>query len=459
MPQVDIEPTLWPRWRCFFTVGTLSALLCCAPGTTAQTNGGLCPTCSLTFGASHLIADGLPGATQREPSVAIDGKGGVWVAYADYGTPGVNSAVMRVIHSTDQGQTFSPVGTALCGHDNCGNPLLAIDSQDRVFLSYGALDLGTPSPRYMMLARVDSRADNPHAPPMVVSDDAIPRADRQWLSVGPDDSLYFVWKAGYQDPLGDIRLRRSDNHGVSFQPTVIVAGDLGGYRPLYAAIAVEPSGGVAVAIAAGTPDYTSVKQVYFTRSTDRGLTFSAPVSLGATAQRPIPGPFGTMAGVFINFPAIAVSNRATHVVWPQQSAADPDVIDVVSTTRFDGVQFSAPARVNDDRSNGVHLQPAIACDERGLLIATWLDSRGWNGSANKPWKVFGALSRDEGASFLPNVDLGVPLFAGDQGVQEGAQATGEFNGVAARNGRVYAAWTDTTNGDPNIYLSAGTLNP
>ena len=160
--------------------------------------------------------------------------------------------------------------------------------------------------------------------------------------------------------------------------------------------------------------------------------------------------------MFINFPVIAVGGGAVHVVWPQQ-ALNPDLVDIVSATSTDGLHFSAPLRINDN-SNVVGEQPAAGCDEQGLLVVTWMDSRKWGGSSNKPWKIFSAFSRDRGTSFSKNVDLGPPLFAGNQGIQEGAQAVGEFNGVAARAGRVYAVWTDTQSGDPAVSLAAGTIS-
>lgn len=419
-------------------------------------------SCVLSFSAS-VVADDIPGKQQREPSVAVDSRGAIWIADNDIPDPNAGMtppAVMKVRRSTDGGRSFQDVGQPHCGHDNCGNPLLAVDSADRVFLTYGALDDTPQNPRWIYLVRVDDHPDNPHAAPLKVSDDAAPRADREWLAVGPADELYVAWKRGYHDPSGEIRIARSDDHGASFSASTLVVGNVAGDEPGYAAIAVDAKGVVKVAVNAGPSGaYSRVNRIVFTQSTDRGAHFSAPVDLHATPSEPPPPPFDQL-GLYPTFPVIAVAKDGfAHVAWSQQDTADRLRIDLVVASSADGVVFGSPTRVNDDTGVAFHMQPALATDERGVVYATWLDSRAYAGVPPAIWKMFASYSRDRGGHFEPNIDLGTPLFPGAQSNLFGLQAVGEFNGMTTAKGSVYAAWTDTRTGDSAVYLAVGRCDP
>ena len=71
------------------------------------------------------------------------------------------------------------------------------------------------------------------------------------------------------------------------------------------------------------------------------------------------------------------------------------------------------------------------------------------------WKMFSSYSQDRGRTFAANVDLGTPVFPGQQGDLFSTTAVGEFNGLTSRNGSVYATWTDTHTGDSAVYLAIG----
>jgi hypothetical protein len=73
--------------------------------------------------------------------------------------------------------------------------------------------------------------------------------------------------------------------------------------------------------------------------------------------------------------------------------------------------------------------------------------------------MFASSSQDRGKHFEPNIDLGTPLFEGNQGDLFSLQAVGEFNSLVARNGGIYAAWTDTRTHDPGAYLAVGHCRP
>jgi hypothetical protein len=431
-------------------------------GDVGVADGGVVSSCRLSFAAS-VVADDVPAKQQREPSIAVDGTGAVWIADNDIPDPDAGNmpgAVMKVSRSTDGGKTFQVVGQPYCGHDNCGNPLLAVDSADRVFLTYGALDNTPGNPRWTYFVRIDEHADNPHAAPLLVSDDGVDsHTDREWIAIGPSDEIYVAWKRGYQSSGGEIRIARSDTNGARFEPSTLVIGDVLGSPPGYASMAIDAKGVIKVALNAGRAPYSLVDRVVFTQSTDRGVSFSPPVDLHAIPTQAIPQPFD-MLDLYPSFPVIAVAKDGfAHVAWSQQDAANPLRIDLVVASSADGVVFGSPMRVNDDAAPAFHMQPAIATDDLGIVYVTWLDSRAYAGTPPALWKMFASYSRDRGRHFEPNIDLGTPIFAGQQGDLFGLQAIGEFNGLTTAKGSVYAAWTDTRTGDSAVYVAVGRCEP
>jgi hypothetical protein len=151
-----------------------------------------------------------------------------------------------------------------------------------------------------------------------------------------------------------------------------------------------------------TPGAPGGADLWFARSTDGGLTFSAPVLVN---REP-----GTAWGFPVARPRLAIGRRGTvHVFHAGQ------VTDAASGTRFvaptyarstdHGASFGT-ARVlggtpaglaADDPANGESFG-TLAADGQGRVFAYWIETRGRPGGDGS---LLAATSADDGATFTP----------------------------------------------------------
>ena len=136
--------------------------------------------------------------------------------------------------------------------------------------------------------------------------------------------------------------------------------------------------GASVAMAFGSGTF-----VLFSRSTDRGDTFSKPV---VVANLP-----GLMLGRHRG-PRIAYAGRT--IVASAIESAGGNLVSWRSTD--DGTTWSKPVTINDQPGaarEGLH---SIAADDQGRVAAVWLDLR------SKGTRLYGSLSNDGGSTWSPN---------------------------------------------------------
>jgi hypothetical protein len=190
------------------------------------------------------------------------------------------------------------------------------------------------------------------------------------------------------------------------------------------------------------------------KSTDGGLTFSAPVLVAPVH------PIGFDQGSRFNpsvlngnfpvrsFPRLDVSQTSGQVyIVFASNPGNGDTSDVFLTSSSSGgATWSQPVRLNDDETLNDQFFPAVAVNGSGAVEAIWYDRR--LDSANLQIDVFKARSTDGGASFAPNQRVTSvsfrPTIASDS-----PSLMGDFIDIKARlepTGRTqpfYLAWGDT----------------
>jgi hypothetical protein len=143
--------------------------------------------------------------------------------------------------------------------------------------------------------------------------------------------------------------------------------------------------------------FGSGRAIWFSHSSDNGRNFSSPVSI---AERPIlalgrhRGPRVVFSGKTIIVSAVTGSTLQVG----EHAHGLPSDGDLVSWRSQDnGATWSKPVVVNDvpgAAREGLH---AMAADAAGGLAAVWLDLR------TKGTRLYGAFSRDAGATWSKNV--------------------------------------------------------
>src|SRR5262249_24216964 len=104
----------------------------------------------------------------------------------------------------------------------------------------------------------------------------------------------------------------------------------------------------------------------------------------------------------------------------------------------------------------------LATNARGDVALIWYDTR--RDPANHLIDVFGTMSTDSGRTFSPNFRLTQVSLDADAGRFTDAAGSanyylGDFIGLALTDDTAYAAWTDTRDGNQDIFFSRYRLDP
>ncbi len=144
------------------------------------------------------------------------------------------------------------------------------------------------------------------------------------LGVGPDGTLYVAW-ADQRNGDADILVSRSTDRGVTWSAPVRVNDDpMGnGRHQFFPWLAVGPDGTVHVIFYDNRLGDGTLFNLFYTRSTDKGVTWSPNQRVSSTSSSPNTPEF---AGEFIgDYNGLAVSELATHPFWTDTRSGLQDV--------------------------------------------------------------------------------------------------------------------------------------
>jgi hypothetical protein len=141
-------------------------------------------------------------------------------------------------------------------------------------------------------------------------------------------------------------------------------------------------------------------------------------------------------------PAIAVSSNGTILVTWQDNRRNTMDYDIFFAKSYDkGVTFKKNVKVDDSKSSPSSWQerPSIAVTLGGTIYIAWTDDR------TNTLRVRGAYSTDMGATFSPSKEISPAVASGQN----------EVNLVANGN-RIFAAFIDSTTGVNHPYICSST---
>ncbi|HYH44191.1 MAG TPA: DNRLRE domain-containing protein [Thermoanaerobaculia bacterium] len=392
---------------------------------------------------------------------------------------------VAVFSSADGGGSWSYVcapeaaAYAGLGLDTCfgefvygSDPALSWDDQGRVYLNHmlicASFRTGIMGMAIVVARSVDGGAT--WAPHGVVIDSFFDGyfEDKNFYAIDttPTSPFYGRHYACW-DRFNDQRVAYSSNGGAAWTEVDLPPAPFGG-TDIFCEMAVADDGTVHMAFdsltcAAGCTN----EAMFYTRSTDGGLTWSAPVlvrdfelaSFSNGANCPIAqddrciNPFGSIA---IDNTGGACDGHLYTTFSDFAPDGNVNSTDVwVSRSTNNGVTWSAPVKVNDDGlPNRSQFHPFLQVDQsNGSVVVAWQDAR--NHAGNDGLDFFTARSTDCGVSFGPNVQASQPSAEfNNSGVSSSnhnsfanpnynPNQTGEYMGLDAIGGKAYLAWTDT----------------
>jgi hypothetical protein len=143
--------------------------------------------------------------------------------------------------------------------------------------------------------------------------------------------------------------------------------------------------------------------------------------------------------------------------WQTTFAVGPNTASVLNDDNDGQLATGAP---DDVISGQAMARPTV--DAQGNIGVMWYDTR--RDPADHLLDVFGTISTDGGQTFSPNFRITDVSFDADQGSFTNATGAeefylGDFIGLAMANNAAYAAWTDTRNGNQDIFFASYSIDP
>lgn len=132
-------------------------------------------------------------------------------------------------------------------------------------------------------------------------------------------------------------------------------------------------------------------------------------------------------------PRLAAAGASVYAVWTDYRSGDADIFFACSAN--EGTTWQAPILVNDDGGASTQEQPSVACDGAGTAYVVWTDYR--NGEAD----IY-LSSWSGGTTFSANTMVNPATALGE--------ATEPV--IALEGSTLYVAWTDTYNANSDIYF-------
>ncbi len=274
-----------------------------------------------------------------------------------------------------------------------------------------------------------------------------------------EGNLYVTWARfiNYSSPA--VYFTRSTDRGFTWTAPFNVSDVNGGLQ--FPVPAVGPAGEVYVA-------WVTNSQILIDRSNNGGISFGTDrlVQNVASMLRYVKGAISTFS-----FPALDIDiSGGPYDGYVYAAFMDdgtdgyPDMFFTRSTDQ--GQTWSSRVRINDDPQNNNidQFHPWLTVDKTGCISVIFYDSR--NDPANILTDLYLAQSTDGGVTWLPNVrvtdtsfDLTAgsyrePFFDPSQPLADRAGLIGEYNGVAATSPRnVVPIYTDTRSGNQDTYVA------
>ena len=252
-----------------------------------------------------------------------------------------------------------------------------------------------------------------------ISNDAEDSFDHQITSAG--SNVYVVWvKEDSSSPFDrSLLMKVSTDNGASFGSVVTLSNAPTGGK-LISVPKINASGSK-LYVVWQEQDSSSVRQVFFTNTTDNGSTFFPKEDLSGSS-------------VLSVTPDIAIAGSNVYVVWQEREAADFEIFFTNSTD--DGETFDSAGPFNLSSDTDTSGSPRIVASGNNVYVA-WFN--------NSSTDTIGFReSTNGGSSFNPAKSLGITT------------DTSPNLQIAANGNNVFVVWENVTNSITNIAFANST---
>ncbi len=349
--------------------------------------------------------------------------------------------------STSDGQSW----------DANSDPVVAIDNVGHVYLASLYLDaLAITNGYYVGVGTLDDTGVKFTAfNPVATNPDFLPSftEDKPWLAVdrsvpGAAGNVYASWSRFVGNSLTGftsdfIVFSRSTDQGQTWAAPLRISLPAQDGAVQGSQVAVGPDGTVYVAYEVFFVG--GKRQQFLAKSTNGGLSFSTPLAI-----TPLFNDLSFKSTYRKNsFAALAVSpvDGDVFIAYADQPGGSTGA-EVEFIRSLDGINFTLPVVIND-RSNGQQFFPAIGADSQGGVHVSWFDTRNSKRDTSK-YDIYATYSTNSGSSFASNARVTPALI-------NAAKATfiGDYAGIAAA---LVVSGTGTTRVAHPVWTNGGFNN-
>lgn len=251
------------------------------------------------------------------------------------------------------------------------------------------------------------------------------------------DTVYLAWTDDRNgSPLWDnsrIYFSKSIDAGNTWSPNMMVSLDLDTLFCRGSYIALDYFSNIYVAYV-GLSQNDNDRDVYFTKSTDGGSSFTPSIMVNDSA---------VVKWQVLGSIAVDSGGQYVYVVWADsRNGHDEDIYMARSTDS--GVSFLPSVRVNDGVDSADQWYPVIACDNSGQYVyVAWQDSRDTLHGGD----VYFSRSTDYGQMFQPDICVNDTITTGY--TKQGNPTIYYCNNI------IHIAWRDERD-DFTIYYNRST---
>jgi len=372
-------------------------------------------------------------------------------AISDFSLRG-GSNTTKYAYSTNGGAAWSQSFVPLDGSNNPvtsdgiswpynSDPVVAIDTQGRVFLAnlyFHSESNNGSNGLYVSVGQTASpglgvTAASTYPVAVQTNPSTTIDEDKEWIAADTSasafrDNVYVSWTR-FNGNSDQIVFSRSTNHGVTWSAPIAISPSAQNGAVQGSGVAVGPNGEVYVAYEVF---YIGNRRAQFlAKSTNGGVSFST-----AAAITPQFNELSFNSTYRKNtFAAIAVGpTGAVYVVYADQGGKNAR-IDFIKSTNG-GASFSSPLALNDS-ATGQRLMPAISAGPTNEIHVSWFDTRLGVVNTSTSYDIYATRSADGGATFSNNarvtsstIDAGTASFIGDYG------------GIAFNGSAAFPVWTN-----------------
>ncbi len=386
------------------------------------------------------------GDAANEPSIAVNplNPNNIVIGWRQFDNVSSNFRQAGWSYSTDAGQTWTFPGEIEAGIFR-SDPVLDFDSAGNFY--YNSLTFN-----FTFICKV-FQSTNGGATWNSGTDAG--GGDKQWMTIDRtpgigSGNIYSFWSSAYSTcPPGFFT--RSWDGDSSFESCTIVDGD-----PFWGTLAVGNAGELYIAGADTLSDSLVVVKSQNAQIPGSLISWNHPVYVfmdGYIGYGSVVNPVGLTGQVSTDVDRSNGSGRGNvYILASLTRISNSDPADVMFAKSTDGgLTWSSPIRINDDSSaTNIQWFGTMSVAPNGRIDAVWLDTRDAPSGSDSS-ALYYSYSTDQGNTWSVNEKLS-RTFDPHVGYPNQSKM-GDYFDMVSENSGAHLAWTNTFNGEEDVYYS------